>query len=134
MHQILITGHGGFPSGVVSALRFLLGNEPKLDILEFSEEMSHKQYETELINFLKKHHRIIIFADLTSSVPHQIIARVILENQYSPEHFLISGMSLSAITDLVMKFQFQEASLEEAPALIEQALSHSKDVMHYLSS
>lgn len=54
MYQILVTGHGGFPSGIQSALRYLMGDNPNLSILELSEGMTHKQYEAELSEFFEK--------------------------------------------------------------------------------
>ncbi|WP_284036469.1 hypothetical protein [Neobacillus sp. 114] len=133
MYQILVTGHGGFPSGVQSALRYLMGDNPNLSILELSEGMTHEQYEAELTEFLKNHPKVLVFADLTGGAPHQIAARVLLENHFSPEQFLISGMPLSVVTELTMKFQFQEVSEDDAPAVIQQSIAECKDMIHYLS-
>ncbi|MFC4802193.1 hypothetical protein ACFPA1_23075 [Neobacillus sp. GCM10023253] len=41
MYQILVTGHGGFPSSVQSALFYLMGDNPNLSILELPEGMTH---------------------------------------------------------------------------------------------
>ncbi|MCH6267218.1 PTS sugar transporter subunit IIA [Neobacillus citreus] len=133
MYQILVTGHGGFPSGVQSALRYLMGDNPNLSILALSEGMTHEQYEAELTEFLKNHPRLLVFADLTGGAPHQIAARILLENHFSPEQFLISGMPISVVTELTMKFQFQEVPKGEAPAVIQQTLAECKDMIHYLS-
>lgn len=134
MYEILIIGHNSFPSGVLSSIRLLMGDEPSISILELSDQISHEQYERDLIDYLNMHQKVLVFADLTGGAPQQIAARIILENSFSNGHFLISGMSLSTITELIMKFQFQDVSVEDAPVLIEQALYKSKAWMHYLPS
>jgi PTS system N-acetylgalactosamine-specific IIA component len=133
MYKVVIAGHGNFSSGVVSALQFLMGENENLSFIQLSEESTHRQFEEKLINFLKEHPQVIIFADLTGGAPHQIAARVILENQYSNEHFLISGMPLSVIVDLSMKFQFLEIKAEKAAFVIEQSIQESKEMIQYLS-
>ncbi|MFJ7936388.1 PTS sugar transporter subunit IIA [Sporosarcina sp. NPDC096371] len=128
MYQLLLIGHGKFPSGVQSALHYLMGENPNISVLELVDGMTHVQFEEEFTNLLQDYAKVLVFADLTGGAPHQIAARIILEST-SLEHFLISGMPLSVITELAMKFQFQEVASLDAPMIIEQALSECKDLM-----
>jgi len=128
MYQLLLIGHGKFPSGVQSALHYLMGENPNIFVLELVDGMTHVQFEEEFTKFLKDHAKVLVFADLTGGAPHQIAARIILESP-SQEYFLISGMPLSVITELTMKFQFQEVTSLDAPMIIEQTLSECKDLM-----
>ncbi|GHH97855.1 PTS sugar transporter subunit IIA [Neobacillus kokaensis] len=128
MYQLLLIGHGKFPSGVQSALHYLMGENQNISVLELVDGMTHIQFEEEIAKFLKDHSQVLVFADLTGGAPHQIAARIILESP-SQEHFLISGMPLSVITELTMKFQYQEVKSLEAPMIIEQTLSECKDLM-----
>lgn len=133
MYKTLIVGHGNYPSGVVSATKLLMGENENVSFLELAEGFTHEQYEVKLTEFLKENPQVIIFADLTGGAPHQIAARVVLENQFSKEHFVVSGMPLSAITDLTMKFQFLNVAAEDALTTIENTISECKDMIQCIS-
>ncbi len=128
MYQLLLIGHGKLPSGVQSALHYLMGDNTNISVLELVEGMTHVQFEEEFKKMINDHAKVLVFADLTGGAPHQIAARIILESP-SQEQFLISGMPLSVITELTMKFQFQEVASLDAPMIIEQTLSECKDLM-----
>jgi N-acetylgalactosamine PTS system EIIA component len=128
MYQILLIGHGKFPSGVQSAIHYLMGDNPNISVLELDDGMTHVQFEEKFKMVTKEHAKMLVFADLTGGAPHQLAARVMLKLSLQ-EHFLISGMPLSVITELAMKFQFQEVTGLDAPKIIEQTLSECKDMM-----
>ncbi|MFD3445939.1 PTS sugar transporter subunit IIA [Microbacteriaceae bacterium 4G12] len=133
MFKTLIVGHGKYPSGVLSALKLLMGENENVSIIELNEQLTHDQYEIKITEFLKENDKVVIFADLTGGAPHQIAARIILEKQFSKEHFVISGMPLSLITDLTMKFQFLNVEAEEIPATIESSINECKELMQCIS-
>lgn len=133
MYKTLIVGHGNYPSGVLSALELLIGKSENVSIMELTEGFSHDQYEAKLTEFLAEQSKVIIFADLTGGAPHQIAARVVLEKQFSKEHFVISGMPLGLIAELTMKFQFLDLAAEEAPPIIENAIAEIKDMIQCIS-
>lgn len=133
MYQTLIIGHGKYPAGILSAMELIMGKNDHVKILELSEELTHEKFEGKLVEFLKENPQVLIFADLTGGAPQQIAARVVLENQFSKEHFVISGMPISMITDLTMKFQFMGVPQEKAIETIEQSIQDSKDLIQCVS-
>ncbi|MFQ9615303.1 MAG: PTS sugar transporter subunit IIA, partial [Clostridium butyricum] len=86
MCKLVIVGHGNFPSGVLSAVSLLVGNNENICAFDLDKNETHEGFEQKIKELLDNNDKVIVVADLTGGAPHQIAARLILEsgkmNQY----------------------------------------------------
>ena len=126
MYKLIVVGHGNYPSGVLSAVSLLVGKNDNIIALDLNENRTHEVFEEELKAILKDNDHAIVLADLTGGAPHQISARLVLEsgklNQY-----VISGVNLALVVDLVMKCCFDEISDEEMQDTILNSIEECKE-------
>ena len=102
MFELCIVGHGNYPSGVCSALKLLSGSNEKLHYFDLDNNLSHEEYEQQLVTYLKKNDDVLIFADMTGGAPHQIATRNIV-GLGKKSQFILSSISLNLVLDLYMK-------------------------------
>lgn len=71
MIGIIVTGHGGFATGILSTLKLIAGNQEEVLGVDFPEEYSVEMLQgslREAVNALG--HEIIIFTDLEGGSPY----------------------------------------------------------------
>ncbi|QQP70013.1 PTS fructose transporter subunit IIA [Carnobacterium sp. CS13] len=134
MYKIVVVGHGNYPTGLVSALDLLIGSNENIIPLNLNEERTHEQFEIEITEILKENANVLVFADLTGGAPHQISAKVMIENNFSENQYVISGVTLSLVVELAMKTLFSEVENSEVEENIKDAIAQSSEMMNYLSS
>ncbi|CZQ95920.1 PTS sugar transporter subunit IIA [Trichococcus collinsii] len=134
MYKIAIVGHGNFPEGVLSALSLLIGENENVVAYNLNDERTHEVLEQDVTALLKDNEQVIIFADLTGGAPHQISARVMLENKFSENQYVISGINLGLVVELTMKFLYSEIKDEEAAAAIQEAIEQSRGMIMSMQS
>lgn len=100
MYNILIVGHGNFASGMKSAFDLLLGASDRVHAQDLAGDITHDQFEKIVTNYLNKHDKLIVFADLMGGAPSQIVTRKIAELAKSNEQFVVSGVSLALMIDI----------------------------------
>lgn len=100
MYNILIVGHGNFATGMKSAFDLLLGQSDRVHAQDLSGDITHEQFENIVTDYLNKHDKLIVFADLMGGAPSQIVTRKIVELAKSNEQFVVSGVSLSLMVEI----------------------------------
>lgn len=106
LYNFLIVGHGGYPSGVQSALQLLMGDNVPVHAINLDEQLTHAEMEKQAEAFLTEHEKVIVFADLTGGAPHQKVSTILLGENMSPHHAVISNAPMSVMMDVIMKLQF----------------------------
>ncbi|MDQ0150416.1 PTS sugar transporter subunit IIA [Eubacterium multiforme] len=101
--KILIVGHGEYPTGTKSAIKLLTGVDENIDAINLSEELTHEQFTEKINAYVKENKDLIIFADITGGAPFQITSREVLLNEESDNQYVIGGVSVGCILDIVMK-------------------------------
>lgn len=101
-YQLVIIGHGDYPTGVKSALTLLTGDGDRFTTFNLNAQMTHIAFEQQLTAYLASHDRVIIFADMTGGAPYQTVAKLLLTN-LKPHQFMISSAPLNLILDLYMQ-------------------------------
>ncbi|HIT42297.1 MAG TPA: PTS sugar transporter subunit IIA, partial [Candidatus Caccovicinus merdipullorum] len=66
MTGIIVTGHGNYPSGLLSAIELVAGNQEALKAVDFVKGMSTQELEEQLAEAVNSMdtHQILILADL----------------------------------------------------------------------
>lgn len=77
MIGIIVTGHGNFASGLMSAIKLVAGNPEKIIALDFPQEYSTDDLELDLKQALKdlsecKEDGYLIFTDLPKEKPSKV--------------------------------------------------------------
>ncbi|WP_024615477.1 PTS mannose transporter subunit IID [Clostridium sp. Ade.TY] len=125
--KILIVGHGEYGSGIKSTIKLLTGVDEGIDAINLNEELAHERF-TEIVNsYVKEHEKLIIFADITGGAPFQITSREVLLNEGSEDQYVIGGVSVGCILDIVMKTLVIESD-EDIKAVIDSSLEGLKDM------
>ena len=71
MTGIIVTGHGNYPSGLLSAIELVAGNHEALKAVDFVKGMSTQELEEQLAEAVNSMdtHQILILADLLGGSP-----------------------------------------------------------------
>lgn len=100
--KILIVGHGEYATGIKSAIKLLTGVSNNIDAINLNEELTHNDYTVMVQEYVANNKDLIIFADMTGGAPFQIASREILLNESSENQFVIGGVSVGCILEVVM--------------------------------
>ena len=133
MCKLVIVGHGNFPSGVLSAVSLLVGNNENICAFDLDKNETHEGFEQKIKELLDNNDKVIVVADLTGGAPHQIDARLILESG-KMNQYIISGINLALVIDLAMKCCFSEVEEEELETMLLDSVNDSKETMTLLSN
>lgn len=133
MCKLVIVGHGNFPSGVLSAVSLLVGNNENICAFDLDKNETHEGFEQKIKELLDNNDKVIVVADLTGGAPHQIAARLILESG-KMNQYIISGINLTLVVDLAMKCCFSEVEEEELETMLLDSVNDSKETMTLLSN
>ena len=133
MCKLVIVGHGNFPSGVLSAVSLLVGNNENICAFDLDKNETHEGFEQKIKELLDNNDKVIVVADLTGGAPHQIAARLILESG-KMNQYIISGINLALVVDLAMKCCFSEVEEEEIETMLLDSVNDSKETMTLLSN
>ena len=100
--KILIVGHGEYATGMKSAIKLLTGVNNNMDAINLNEELTHNDYTMMVQEYVANNKDLVIFADMTGGAPFQIASREILLNEESENQFVIGGVSVGCILEVVM--------------------------------
>ena len=120
--KILIVGHGEYATGIKSAIKLLTGVSNNIDAINLNEELTHNDYTVMVQEYVANNKDLIIFADMTGGAPFQIASREILLNEASENQFVIGGVSVGGILEVVMNTLVLENN-ENHRGVIEEALN-----------
>lgn len=100
--KILIVGHGEYATGMKSAIKLLTGVNNNIDAINLNEELTHNDYTMMVQEYVANNKDLVIFADMTGGAPFQIASREILLNEDSKNQYVIGGVSVGCILEVVM--------------------------------
>lgn len=133
MYKLVIVGHGNFPSGILSVVSLLTGENENIMGIDLDKNETHEGFEVKLKEILDNNDKVIVLADLTGGAPHQIAARLILESSKSNQ-YIISGINPALVIDLAMKYVFGENDDEEIQSELLNSINDSKETMVLISN
>ncbi|MGY5238319.1 PTS sugar transporter subunit IIA [Clostridium tertium] len=133
MYKLVVVGHGNFPSGVLSSVSLLVGENENIIGLDLDVNETHEGFENKLKEILDNNDKVIVLADLTGGAPHQIAARLILESS-KLNQYIISGINLALVVDLAMKCCLGEVEDDDIQSELSNSINESKDTTVLISN
>lgn len=100
--KVLIVGHGEYSTGIKSAIKLLTGVDENIDAINLNDELTHDEFTLKVQKYVSENNDLIIFADITGGAPFQITSREILLNENSNNQYVVGGVSVACILEIVM--------------------------------
>lgn len=101
MVGIIITGHGKFAEGIVSALEVIVGSQPQISTVNFLETDGTDELKVKLEESVKKVQTgdgVMIFSDLVGGSPFKISAMLSVEDSSIK---VMGGTSIQSIMEIL---------------------------------
>ena len=130
--KILIVGHGEYATGIKSAIKLLTGVNNNIDAINLNEELTHNDYTMMVQEYVANNKDLVIFADMTGGAPFQIASREIVLNEASENQFVIGGVSVGCILEVVMNTLVLN-SQDELKDIIDAAVNNIKEMTSIIS-
>ena len=125
--KILIVGHGEYATGMKSAIKLLTGVNNNIDAINLNEELTHNDYTIMVQEYVANNKDLVIFADMTGGAPFQIASREVLLNESSENQFVIGGVSVGCILEVVMNTLVLNME-DELKNIIDTAVNNIQDM------
>ena len=121
MVGIIITGHGSFASGLLSALKLLLGEPPLVWAVDFSENQSTDELKENLLKAVSHSGApILILADIKGGSPYN--QSVIIKSELKERNIeVVSGANLPML--ILGALERKDKTREE---VVKQVLANGK--------
>lgn len=119
MISIVITGHGHFASGLLSAVTQVIGPQAQIAAVDFPPEMSTAQLDTALNSALKalpQEDGVLFFTDLLGGSPFRSAVQIALG---LPAGDVIAGTNMQMLAEMLL----ERDTLTDPAAFVEQALA-----------
>lgn len=115
MVGILIAGHGGFPSGVLSAVNLVAGNPGNVTAVDFVEGMSTDELKAKMLAALDgmEQEEILVLTDLAGGTPFRTAAEI--KAVYTGKRMrVLAGANMPAVVEAA--FSSGDMDLDELTA------------------
>ncbi|KAG1716426.1 hypothetical protein ID866_701 [Astraeus odoratus] len=100
---IILTGHGGFASGLEQAMRQILGEQPQFIAIDFPENSTTARLTAQLeqaVNELDPEQDIIFLTDLLGGTPFRVASTLAMQR---PGSEVITGTNLQLLLEMVLE-------------------------------
>lgn len=106
MIGIIVTGHGNFATGLLSAIKLIAGTPEKLVAVDFNQEDSTDDLELNLKNAIKEledcEEGILIFSDVMEGYPYKISVELHERKKVDVPFHVIAGTNLGMLMEINM--------------------------------
>ncbi|HEY3589080.1 MAG TPA: PTS galactosamine/N-acetylgalactosamine transporter subunit IIA [Buttiauxella sp.] len=103
MLSIILSGHGGFATGLEKAMKQILGEQEQLIAIDFPETSSTalltQQFE-EAIGALDESEGLVFLTDLLGGTPFRVASTMALQQ---PGREVITGINLQLLLEMVLE-------------------------------
>lgn len=125
--KILIVGHGEYATGVKSAIKLLTGVCEGLDAINLNDDITHDKFTEIIKEYIKVNNDLIVFADISGGAPFQITSREVLLNEDSENQYVVGGVALGCILEIVMNTVVVGGN-EDVRVTIEESINQIADM------
>lgn len=125
--KILIVGHGEYATGVKSAIKLLTGVSEGLDAINLNDDITHDEFTEIIKEYVKVNSDLIVFADISGGAPFQITSREVLLNEDSENQYVVGGVALGCILEIVMNTVVVGGN-EDVRVTIEESINQIADM------
>lgn len=118
MLSIILSGHGGFASGLEAAMKQIVGEQPQLIAIDFTASASTalltEQFR-QAMSQLDEREGLVFLTDLLGGTPFRVAATLALEK---PGREVLTGINLQLLLEMVLEReglsgpQFRQMALE----------------------
>ena len=102
MLGIILTGHGGFASGLEQAMKQILGEQPQFIAIDFPETSTTARLTAQLeqaMSELDEQHDIVFLTDLLGGTPFRVASTLAMQK---PGSEVITGTNLQLLLEMVL--------------------------------
>ncbi|HEY1843821.1 MAG TPA: PTS galactosamine/N-acetylgalactosamine transporter subunit IIA [Buttiauxella sp.] len=103
MLSIILSGHGGFASGLEQAMKQILGEQPQVIAIDFPESSTTalltRQFE-EAIARLDETEGLIFLTDLLGGTPFRVASTLAMQK---PGREVVTGINLQLLLEMVLE-------------------------------
>lgn len=103
MLSIILSGHGGFASGLEQAMKQILGEQPQIVAIDFPESSSTalltSQFEQALA-MLDESEGLVFLTDLLGGTPFRVASTLAMQQ---PGREVITGINLQLLLEMVLE-------------------------------
>ncbi len=127
MIGLIVTGHGGFASGMASALDILAGKPEKFACVDFQQEDSTDDLELSLkkaIKSLDDCHGILILADLVNASPYKISSELSEKMHATHDIRVVGGTNMGMLVQINMARGYVNDVNDLADLAVEEGRKH----------
>lgn len=96
--KTVVTGHGNFASGIVSALKLLSGEHADILAVDFTEEMNEVDLGIKLKGIVQDDIQTLFFTDLAGGTPFKEAVKISFNNDNIE---VVSGCNLAALLESI---------------------------------
>ena len=98
--KVLVTGHGGFATGMVAASRMIVGDQELIDWLPFEEGTNLSDYQAQIVARVERHGEegLLILTDFKGGTPFNVS---MLLSQGHPQVAVLAGTNLAMILEAI---------------------------------
>ena len=125
--KILVVGHGEYASGVKSGIKLLTGIDEGIEAINLNDELNHEDFKIIVKGHVENNTDLIIFADITGGAPFQIASREILLNESSDNQYVVGGVSVACILEIIMNTMVI-CSEDDTRKIIDDAVSGVREM------
>lgn len=103
MLSIILTGHGGFATGLEKAMKQILGEQPQIMAIDFPESSSTglltSQFE-QAVALLDESEGLVFLTDLLGGTPFRVASTLAMQKS---EREVITGVNLQLLLEMVLE-------------------------------
>ena len=124
MFGIIVTGHGGFASGLAKNIKMLSGEN--ITAIDFTEEITPEDLDKKILDAIETFNQlnqIIIFTDIPGGTPYN---RSVMVGVSNPKIRIIAGTNVPMLLDEVLK-NMNEMSFDNIDDLVKQLMDTAKE-------
>lgn len=132
--QIIITGHGQYAFGMVSALRMVVGMKDNIHMVKFGPEDSTETYRERLVDVLESSEEsILILCDLSGGTPFK---QAVLARHDHPKKVIevIGGVNLAMLMEIALSTEDPTVLADDTIRIGQKAMLHYKPGIVSLNS
>ncbi|MGL5614717.1 MAG: PTS fructose transporter subunit IIA [Sarcina sp.] len=118
MKGIIVTGHGKFAEGIVSAMEVIAGRQKGIEIVNFSMDSSTEKLKKEIREKIDIYNReVLILADLAGGSPFNVSVELMGEIKEKNIE-VVAGVNLAMLLELALM-----KDMETMEELLQSAIS-----------
>lgn len=122
--KLILASHGNFASGILSSLELICGKNDKITTIDTYMTADYNlSEEIKVLMDLNKENELIVVTDIFGgSINNEFLNYI-----YTPNFYLVAGMNLPLLIELMTQLEFADS----IPEMIKQSLVNSTPTIQF---